>query len=380
MFGKSYKIFRLFGFEVNINPSWFIIAVLITWSLAKGFFPSQYEDLSEMTYWWMGVAGAIGLFISIILHELSHSLIARKYGLPIKGITLFIFGGVAQMNEEPPSAKAEFFMAIAGPLASIAIGVVLLGFNAVTKGVLWSEPAHAVIGYLALINLVLAGFNLIPAFPLDGGRVLRSALWAWKNNLKRATEISSNIGSTFGTVLIVLGVINFLFTNFISGIWWVMIGMFIRFASKMSYNQLLMRRALEGESVSDFMKTDPVKVEPSVSLNELLKDYIYKYHFKMFPVVKDSKVIGCVTTKELKEVPDDQYEEKTVGDIANNCTDDNSISPDADAVEVFTKMKNSDISRLMVVENNKLVGIITLKDMLNFLSLKVDLDTKTIKA
>ena len=180
MFGKRITLFKLFGFSVRIDISWLIIVILITWSLALGLFPHYYKDLSKTTYWLMGATGALGLFVSIIFHELCHSLVARRYGLPIKGITLFIFGGVAEMEEAPPSAKAEFMMAIAGPISSVLLGVVLYGILTLGKGSGWPDPVNGVIGYLAAINCILAGFNLLPAFPLDGGRMLRSALWGWK--------------------------------------------------------------------------------------------------------------------------------------------------------------------------------------------------------
>lgn len=374
MFGSSYRLFKLLGFEVKVHPSWLIIAGLIVWSLSRGLFPHYFEDLSTATYWWMGVVGAIGLFLSIIAHELSHSLIARKFGLPIKGITLFLFGGVAEMTEEPPSAKSEFYMAIAGPIASIAIGIVFLGFNFITNAALFSKPIHVVISYLGFINILLAGFNLLPAFPLDGGRVLRSALWAWKKNLKWATHIASRIGTGFGIALIILGGLTFFAGNIVGGMWWALIGMFLYSASKMSYQQLLMRRALEGESVSSFMRKDPVTVSPSLSLNELVKDYVYKFHFKMFPVVDQSKLVGCVTTKQIKEIPQDEWAHRTVGELASKCSNENTIKPDDDATEALKIMKRNDTSRLMVTQNSNLVGVISLKDLLKFFALKVELE------
>ncbi len=374
MFGNSYRLFRLLGFEVKVNPSWLIIVGLIVWSLARGTFPHYFKDLSAATYWWMGVAGAIGLFLSIIAHELSHSLVARKFGLPIKGITLFIFGGVAEMNEEPPSAKSEFFMAIAGPLASIAIGILFFAFNFVTNTALFAKPIHGVVSYLGFINLILAGFNLLPAFPLDGGRVLRSGLWAWKDNLKWATRISSRIGSGFGIFLIAIGGITFFAGNIVGGMWWALIGMFLLSASKMSYQQLLIRRELEGEPVSSFMRKDPVTVSPSITLEELVKNYIYKFHYKMFPVVRDSKLVGCVTTRQVKDIDQEEWSQRTVEELAIKCSNGNTISPEDDAVKALKIMKSNDNSRLMVTKNNNLVGVITLKDLLKFFALKVELE------
>lgn len=374
MLGKSITLFKLFGFEIRIDVSWFILALLIVWSLAQGLFPVYFKNLSAQTYWWMGVAGALGLFVSIVFHELCHSLVARRYGLPVKGITLFIFGGVAQMEDEPPSAKAEFFMAIAGPLSSILIGLVFYGIRIVGKGGGWPQPVNGVFGYLAFLNFILAGFNLLPAFPLDGGRVLRSALWNWKANLRWATRISSQIGSVFGIALIVFGVLNLFQKNFIGGIWFFVIGMFLRSASQMSYKQLIIRQALEGEHVKRFMEANPVTVAPSISVRELVEDYIYKHHFKMFPVVENGKLIGCITTRQVKEISREEWSAHTVGELAGKCSSENTISPEVDAVKAIAIMKRTRNSRLMVVEENRLLGIIALKDMLEFLSLKLDLE------
>ncbi|UCG67010.1 MAG: site-2 protease family protein [Deltaproteobacteria bacterium] len=375
MFGQRIKLFKLLGFEVRVDWSWIIIAILIAWSLSKGLFPSYYKNLSTQTYWWMGIIGAAGLFLSIIAHEFSHSLVARKYGLPMKGITLFIFGGVAEMEEEPPSARAEFMMAIAGPLSSILIALVFYGIQAAGKQAGVAAPVTGVVGYLAMINGILAGFNLLPAFPLDGGRVLRSILWGVKKNLRWATYISSRIGSGFGIFLILLGVIQVFRGNFIGGMWWFLIGMFLQRAATMSYQQLVTRKALEGEPVRRFVKTEAVTVPPSISLEHLVEDYVYKHHFKMFPVVEDTdRLLGCVTTKQVKEIPRDEWGQKTVGEIAAQCSPENTIEPQADAMKALSLMNRTGNSRLMVVENKRLVGIITLKDLLELLSLKVELE------
>ena len=375
MFGKRIKLFKLLGFEVRIDWSWIIIALLITWSLSKGLFPFYYKNLSTQTYWWMGIIGALGLFLSIIAHEFSHSLVARKYGIPMKGITLFIFGGVAEMDEEPPSPKVEFMMAIAGPLSSILIALIFYGIHAIGKQGGLAEPINGVVGYLGWINAILAGFNLLPAFPLDGGRVLRSILWAAKKNLRWATYISSRIGSGFGIFFIILGVIQIFRGNFVGGMWFFLIGMFLQSAAKMSYQQLITRKALEGEPIRRFMKTDPVTVSPSISLEQLVEDYIYKYHFKMFPVVEDSdRLLGCVTTKQVKEIPREDWGRKTVGEFATQCSPENSIEPQADAMRALSIMNQTGNSRLMVVEKGRLVGIIALKDLLELLSLKVELE------
>jgi len=374
MFGKQIRLFKLLGFEVKLDFSWFILAILITWSLAKGFFPQYFKDLPNATYWWMGVAGTLGLLISIVLHELSHSLVARRYGIPMKGITLFIFGGVAEMEEEPPSPKAEFLMAVVGPLASILIALLSYQIYILGKKFGWPVPVNGIFLYLGIINMVLAIFNLLPGFPLDGGRMLRSALWYWKKNLRWATRVSSQIGAAFGLGLIILGVVSFIFGNIIGGIWWVLIGFFLRNASQMSYKQLFIRKALEGEHVSRFMKTDLITVSASMPIEELVEDYFYKHHFKMYPVLDNSKLIGFVNTHMVKEIPKENWKLRKVGEIASACSDENCVRPDADAMDALSKMSRSGNSRLLVLEDGELVGILTLKDMMTFLSMKMDIE------
>lgn len=374
MFGQSIRLFNLLGFEVKIDFSWIIIAVLIAWSLSTGFFPFQYKGLSVSTYWAMGIIGALGLFASIIVHEFSHSVVAKRYGLPMKGITLFIFGGVAEMGDEPASPKTEFLMAVAGPISSMVMAG-LFFILTTGGGSLLPRPAAGVLQYLAMINALLAAFNMVPAFPLDGGRILRSALWKYKGNIRWATRISAAVGSGFGVFLIVLGVLNIIGGNLVGGMWWCLIGLFLYGAAKSSYQQLLTRRALNGEPVSRFMKTGAVTVPADTSIQELVNDYIYKFHYKMFPVVENTqKLVGYVTTKRVKEVPKDKWHDVTVSDIADTPGADSTIGPSDDAMKALSIMNRKGQSRLMVVRDDRLAGIITLKDMLEFLSLKIELD------
>jgi Zn-dependent protease/CBS domain-containing protein len=374
MFGRRMKLFKLLGFEVKIDASWLVIAVLVTWSLAKGAFPHWYPDLTPQNYWIMGVVGALGLFISIVAHEFCHSLVARKFGMPMKGITLFIFGGVAEMGDEPPTARAEFTMAIVGPISSLVIaGVFYLIYRAgMAAG--WPVPVNAVNGYLAYINAILAGFNLLPAFPLDGGRVLRSILWGAKDNLRWATRVSSTIGTAFGLGLIFVGILQFIGGNIIGGVWMFLIGMFLRSAAQMSYQQLLVRKALEGEPVRRFMNADPVTVQDSITVAKLVDDYIYKYHYKMFPVMAGDKLVGCITTRQVKDIPREAWDRETIREAASPCSEENTIAPETDAIKALAMMNQSGVSRLLVVDQGRLVGLVTLKDLLDFFSLKVELE------
>lgn len=374
MFENRIKLFTLLGFEIYIDWSWLILAFLITWTLSAGLFPTQFPGLPMYIYWWMGIVGALGLFASIIIHEIGHSVVARGYGIPIKGITLFIFGGVAEMTDEPPSAKSEFLVAIAGPIVSFmasAFFYILFWATAVVGGPM---PLAGVLGYLSMINLILGVFNLIPAFPLDGGRVLRAALWGWKKDLALATRISSALGSGFGILLMVLGMINLLGGNIIGGIWWFVLGIFLRSASRSSYQLVLLRQLLAGEPVRNFMSSDPVTVPSSATVRELVENYIYRHHHKFFPVVDDGQLIGGISLKRIKEVPYDEWERRTVRELLLPATEANTLAPETDAMKALTMMHNVGASRMMVVENGRLIGIIALKDLIGFLALKLEIE------
>ncbi len=278
------------------------------------------------------------------------------------------------MGDEPSSPKVEFLMSVVGPLSSIAIGLLFYWLYIMGMGGYWGMQVNAVLGYLAAINVILACFNLVPAFPLDGGRILRSILWRVKKDIRWATRVSSLIGSGFGYLLIVFAVYNLLTGDLMGAVWWFLIGLFIHNAAQMSYRQLLVRRALEGEPVSRFMKRDPVTVPPSVSLREFVDDYLLHDHFKMYPVVDDERLVGCITSGEVKKVPKENWREKTVGEVAILVCAENSVGPGTDSVEALALMKRTGNSRLMITEGGKLVGILSLKDLLEFLSLKVELE------
>lgn len=374
MIGRAIPLFKLLGFQISIDLSWFLLAILITWSLATGLFPAWYKGLQAETYWLMGASGALGLFASIVLHELGHSVAARRFGIQMRGITLFIFGGVAEMTREPPSARAEFVVAIAGPIVSVGLSAGMIGLAAAGRAMEWPVSVTGVVGYLGWINMILVIFNMIPAFPLDGGRVLRAGLWHIWDDLRRATRVTAGIGSAFGVVLIVLGITSAIFGNLIAGIWWFVLGLFLRGAANMSYQQVLLRRAFEGEPVARFMRADPVTVDPRMTIREFVDEIVYTHQHKMYPVVEGDRLIGCVTREDVKRVPREEWEARLVGEILSPCTRDNTVEPHVDAMDAFARLQRTGSSRLMVVEDGRLVGVLALKDLMGLLSLKIDLE------
>jgi len=375
--GHRFTLFSLFGFKVRVDISLVFLALLVTWSLASAVFPPQLPGLERATYWWMGVAGTIGLFFSLIFHELSHSLVARRYGLPIRGITLFIFGGVAEMSDEPPSAKAEFWMALAGPAASILLALLAWALAGLGAAAGVPEPVTAVVRYLALINAVLAVFNLVPAYPLDGGRVLRAALWWRRGDIVAATRTAARAGSTFALILMGMGVLQVVTGNFVGGIWFFLIGMFLRSAARGSYMDILTRGMLAGAPVRRFMTRDPVTVPPGITLQALVEDYVYAHHHEQFPVVDGERLIGSVGVRQLKATPRESWPHRTVAEIAEPSSDVNTVDAETDAAKALSLMTRSGRSRLLVTERGRLVGILALKDLLAILSLKIELEGQT---
>ncbi len=375
MLKRKMALFKLLGFTVSLDVSWGIILFLVVWSLSKGFFPSYFPGLGMQTYWLMGVIGAIGLFVSIIIHEFSHALIARKYGMKIKGITLFIFGGVAEMQDEPSTPKSEFFMAIAGPIASFTLSILFGGLAQAAENMKFSVPMIALLGYLSTINLLIAIFNLIPAFPTDGGRVLRSFLWWIRGDIHWATRLASRISLMFAVVLIFMGFMHMIGDNAIGGLWWVLIGSFLFFAANASYQRLLIRESFSGKTVRHFMNPSPVSVPFDITLQAFVEKYLYRYHYKMFPVLKEGKIFGLITVQMLKLHTHEEWKHLLVGEVMEEPSPSNTIASYTPIEDALNTMNERGSTRLLVIEHHKIVGIITLKDLLEYIALKMELET-----
>lgn len=374
MFGKGIALFRLLGIPVGIDPGWFLLAGLVIWSLATRVFPDGDGPLSiAPVHWVMAVAGTLGLFTSVVLHELAHAHVARRHGIPISGIKLFIFGGVAEMEDEPPDPRTEFLIAIAGPLLSLALG---LGFLAAAfAGALAGLPRAltAVSGFVGWMNLVLAGFNMVPGLPLDGGRVLRSLLWVWKDDYLRATRIATAFGSAFALTLVFAGAWVALSGNPAGGIWWLLIGFFLNNASQLSYRDALVRHALEGERVADLMVSPPAVVAPELPLRTLVDDYFYRHHLQSFPVTSAGKLLGIVGTGEIKRIPRREWPVRTAREVMVPAGPDSVIHPEESVLRALSAMKRSGRVRLLVADQDRLSGVVTLSEILRLVAVKLDL-------
>lgn len=369
MFGTRLRLFRLLGIPISLDVSWLIILALLTWTLME-FFREAVPDLPVPTYWVMGLGAALAFFACIVLHELGHALVARTVGIPIRGITLFLFGGVAEMEDEPPTASSEFLMAVAGP----AVSAVLAAIFWLLSGLAQTAAVVFPLRYLAGINLAVLIFNLVPAFPLDGGRVLRSILWAALRNLRRATYWAALSGQAFAWLLISLGILNFFAGYVFNGIWLGLIGLFLNNAARGSYQQVLVRQVLRGEPVSRFMNRHPIVVPPVLDLRGWVEDYVYRYHRKMFPVASNGHVEGVISTQALARFPRAEWDKHTVAEVMRQDVGALSIAPDADALVALGRMQRTGSSRLLVTDGDRLVGMISLKDLLRFLNLKIELE------
>ena len=360
-----------FGVSIRLHYSWFIIFALVTWALAAGYFPTAYPDWNQATYWGIGLATSLLFFASVLAHELSHSVVALGAGIPVKSITLFVFGGVSQISKEPERPGVEFRMALAGPLSSLVIAGIFWGIRVATIDV--SQPATALAFWLAWINAVLAGFNLIPGFPLDGGRVLRSIIWWRRNNLVSATRVAATIGRGMGYLFIFGGIFWIFWGNWFQGLWIALIGWFLENAAAGSYQQVAFQDMLRGHKVSEVMTRDCPTVPPRLTIEQLVHDYILGTGRRCFPVAENSHLLGLVTLNDVKGVSRDERLTKTVQETMTPLAKLKSVRPSDDLAEVMHLLTSEDINQLPVIENDTIVGMIARDNLLSFIRTRSEL-------
>lgn len=359
----SFKAGTVLGIPLEINASWLIILSLVVFSLARGYFPLQNPGLPSAVYWIIGIITALILFACLLLHELSHSVVAKRNKLPISGITLFVFGGVAHMTKEPQSPAVEFKMAIAGPIMSILLSVIFWILSGTAIALNLNPIIFAITDYLSFFNLAVAIFNLVPAFPLDGGRVLRAAVWQFTKDLKKATRIASFFGQAFAFVLLSLGIFAFSTGNFISGVWFVFLGFFLLEAAQMSYRQMAIKNAFTGYRVSDIMSKDIVSIPENISIRDLIDNYFFKFRHSIFPIIKDDQLLGIAVFHDVKETEKEHWGTKTSAEIMVPISPELIINQRASIEAALEKLAHNGIGRLLVVENDKLVGILSQSDI-----------------
>jgi Zn-dependent protease len=368
MFPARIRLFSLLGFRVSIDISWFFLAFYLVLTLTRYFREALPHEGNDV-YVAMGVAGALGFFLSIILHELAHAVMARSFGLPIGGITLFIFGGVAELRHEPKTPRSEFWVAIVGPVASILIASACLA-GALGAQTLGFRPLTNVLLFLAGTNGVLALFNLVPAFPLDGGRVLRSIIWWRTGNLRHATRIASMFGTAFGVLLILTGLGQIITGNAMSGTWLLLIGIFLAAAASQARGQTEAAANLKGVSVSDLMDRAPLSAGPDITVSALVQDYLYRLNRKFIIIAEDGQAIGFVGPEQIRRVPQSQWPETYVRTIAASFTHDTVVSPSAPAFEALRKLQTNGAGNLAVLDGSRLMGTVSEANFVNYMSVR----------
>ncbi len=367
----SVRIASVMGIPIRVHFSWLIIFGLITWSLSTYYFPKAAPELPGLSYWISGVLAAILLFLSVALHELSHSFVAIRNGMSIAGITLFIFGGVAQIKGEPPDPKIEFKMAVAGPFLSFALAIFFyVLFEAATGQVL-----KALFHYLAHLNLILGLFNLIPGFPMDGGRVLRAYLWKKKGDFFYATRTASVFGRRIATIFIIFGIFS-IFTGFTGGIWLMLIGWFLHSAAQSSYVQAGLQEALTGVKVREIISRQIVTITPGLAIESAVNEYFLKYGYGGFPVVEAGRFLGILTLKEIRDIPKEKWREATVSGVYVRRDKRWEVSGDDSAWHALEVMINEDKGRLAVVERENLAGLITRNGIAKYVQMISELEKK----
>ena len=365
--GGTMRVLTIRGIPINVHVSWLVIYGLITWTLATGYFPRALPDLPAAAHWANGLLAAFLLFVSVLLHELSHSFVAMAHGLSVRGITLHVFGGVSHLEDEAPSPRAEFLIAVVGPVTSFAIATVLWAISA--TGLVQPVWAQAVVTYLVLVNVAVGIFNLVPGFPLDGGRLLRAALWKWKGTLGQATYIASRVGVGFAFALMALGVWQILGGAVPGGFWFIIIGMFLRGAADASYSQMALREALARLPVRDIMTREVITVRPDATVGELA-DAFWSHHVTSFPVVDGGTVRGIASLQQVHEVPPEQRTQRRVSELMRLLTDELVVGPDDSVFDALGKATRNQLGRLAVLKDSRLVGYLSLKDITHVLALR----------
>jgi Zn-dependent protease/CBS domain-containing protein len=356
----SFELGRIAGIRIGVNWSWLVVFALIVWSLAVGVFPSQNPGLSDGAYIAMALAAALVFFASLLLHELGHARQARREGMEIEGITLWLFGGVAQFKGAFPSAGAEFRVAIAGPLVSLGLGILFV-LVAAFAGL--PTAVDGVVAWLGYINLTLLVFNLLPALPLDGGRVLRSALWYFRGDLAWATRVAADVGRAFGFLFIATGIALLIFQGSFSGAWLAFIGWFLLQAATAEARYIATRQALDGLRVRDLMVRDPAIVEADLSLGQFMDQVALSKRYTTYPVLEHGRPVGLLAFRSVAAVPRDEWDRRRVRDSMIPHEGIPLLDEDETAIDALAKLSSSGVNRGLVVENGHLAGLLSITDL-----------------
>jgi Zn-dependent protease/CBS domain-containing protein len=362
---------RILGIPIGLDPSWFLIFIFMTWSLATSYFPAEFKDWPQLQYWIVGAATAVFLFGSVVLHELGHSLVALRYKIPVNSITLYVFGGIAQIKSEPPSALAEFWIAIAGPAVSFGLALIFHLLQFIFTGI---APILALVKYLAYINGTLALFNLIPGFPLDGGRVFRSIVWGTSHNLRKATLIAAGVGRAIAFLFILLGVWQIFNGNLVNGLWIAFIGWFLESAATSQVQQQTVHDLLEGHTVQQVMTHNYVTIPGELGLQSLVDQHILQQGKRCFVVTDQvGQVIGLLTIHHLKEIPRKDWPAMTAGQTMTPLNQVKKLQPTTSIKAALEEMDQDGVNQIPVMLDNQILGMLTREDVISFLRTQAEL-------
>jgi Zn-dependent protease/CBS domain-containing protein len=365
LFGTSWRVGRIAGIEVRVDSSWVVIALLITYSmyLRVSFL---YPELSGAGAVALGILASVLFFGSVLVHELAHAVVSQARGIRVQDITLFLFGGATRARVESRGPGDEFLIAVVGPLTSGILAALFGIFAGLGRDVL-SRPLAGTLGYLGWVNLLLAVFNLIPGFPLDGGRLLRSAIWRATGSLSRATRIASVSGQAVGWLLVAGGVAFLLAGDLAGGIWFAFIGWFLVQAARSSYQELQLQQLLRGVEAEDVMAGNLLRIPPELTLQQAVDDYFMRYDHSAFPVEEQGRTIGLLTLRGVRRVPSEQWSSRRVRDLMVPLSDQVVVAPHARMDGVLGKLEDGEANRVLVVEDGEVVGIITPTDLTRWL-------------
>lgn len=371
MIRQKISLGRILGIPIGLDYSWFLIFILLTWTLAVSYYPAEFRNWSTVEYWIVGAVTAIMLFVSVLLHELGHSVVAMRYHIPVRRITLFIFGGVAEIGAEPPGAMAEFWIAIAGPIVSFALAAL---FGLLEFIVTPIAPLLALAKYLAFINAALALFNLIPGFPLDGGRVFRAIVWGMTQSLRRATMIAGNVGRFIGFIFIFFGLWQIFGGNFINGLWIAFIGWFLESAANGQIQQQRLESLLTGHRVSEVMSRSYTAIPGETTLQQMVDHHILGHGRRSFVVEQAGNMVGLLTLHHLKEIPRQDWDLTTATQAMIPVAELKRVQPETEMWAAIQEMDRNGVNQLPVMTNGHLEGMLSREDIISYLRTLQELD------
>lgn len=375
MYFKRVTLFRFFGFDVRADASWIFLSIFISWTLSTRVFPPLLPGLDADTYQLMSIIALGGLIFSVIAHEVAHAVIAEYYHMPVRAITLFIFGGVAEMKGEPSHAKGEFLMAVAGPIMSLLLALFFTAAARLVAPLPMADMLAIILTWLGTLNFYIAAFNMVPAFPLDGGRALRALLWKWKNNLVKATRIASSLGAVFAYALLAWGCHHLVIKDdVVGGIWLTILGLFMFASGTHAVRETESRSLLAQESVRRFMHTQVTPVPPTLTIAEVVEKYAFAHYQNDYPVVEDNRLVGVLALKDVLQLERSKWQWLHVASLMQAPSSNNVITPDASAADALDVLQRTRRGQLIVAQDGQMLGTVEYRDLATFMQIVMQID------